>query len=1225
LYIASEYIEGRVLSAVMIEGRKKKKLTPAASAATWIRQLADALAYAHSQGIVHRDVKPDNILIDGQGQPLLMDFGLAKVLGDQSTLTTEGSLLGSPAYMSPEQARGDNQLVGPASDQYSLGVVLYELLTGEPPFEGPAHEVIPRILKEPPVPPREMNRRVPRDLEVICLKCLEKEAAHRYDSCRELADDLDAWLAGRPISARKTPLWERMARWTQNNRLIAGLAAGAAVLLVAITVASASFGLQLARHRREIDENLVTAREAQKREEEQARLESKNEAEAEKLFKQARDKKEEATRLAQEAAEARAKLEDEKRAIARATAWLETETEALARQKEALEAYRKDRAAKVAELDALEPWPRYVALVKMAQAAVDLREYSEARDLLGHCPEEHRGWEWNYLLGQTKEGVPPPARVSTGLPLVTANGPFLQESLAFSASAPVLAVLTSSKDLGDVGLTVLDYGDNVASANKAVLRGAILARLRGTLRAAAFSPSLDRIATMTADGVSVWNAKSGALQARRSSPGSTSIAQLAFTSDGRLIAVTGARLNSQKPVVWNGTTGKTLFSLDDEPLAIDSRAKWLACRKRAEGGSKSLVVLDLETGKPHASGWEALQKPGTSLDVEDCRFSSNGRWLVWKAVDQKKGSAVLVGLTDMQSSTAVSLNAQLLPFDISPAGDRFLTAAGVHAVEHGDILFTLPAPGIATVWSPDGESIAIVEANGGLRLLYARNNAPSLPDKPDGPDAADVADSAVDRPVEPTRGAQEPPKTEQPTPKSAASPTGAFKGDLDQEQALGGARAPVYITNSIGMRMSLLPAGKFRMGSPLVEKNRAEWEAEVDVTLTKSFFIGTTEVTRGEWQRVMRTTPWKEISNLPDGASYPAVKISWDDAVAFCQKLTESENASYRLPTSAEWEYACRAGTTTAYWFGDDEAQLVKFAWCHANTHAVGLGYPHEVARKPSNPFGLFDVHGNVWEWCADVYYTGNASGGTDPVVLGVSPNRTIRGGASTSEKHCRSAFFGGRHRSARGSDVGFRVVREATATEAAGRANLTVGGSAPVAEAPTSIDAATIRKTKDELASGPATNRKTQDQASANLLKPTNRTDSWRFEIFEGAKGTFAAVDDSIVFNVDTVTSTEWHIQAFQTDLHLKDGDQYTIRFSAKASQPRKVVLGAQIDEADWHSIGLSTPVPLTTSFQTFQVPFRVQNAGEKKCRIGFVLGASTGVVTIKNMTLTENTAAKN
>jgi formylglycine-generating enzyme required for sulfatase activity/tRNA A-37 threonylcarbamoyl transferase component Bud32 len=1179
LYIASEYVEGQALSEVLERARKTKKPTLAAPATAWVRQLADALAYAHSQQIVHRDVKPDNILIDQQGQPLLMDFGLAKVLGDQSTLTTEGSLLGSPAYMSPEQARGDNQLVGPASDQYSLGVVFYELLTGRPPFEGPAHEVIPRILKETPAPPREKNGRIPKDLEVICLKCLEKEAAHRYKSCRDLADDLEAYLWGRPISARKTPHWERAVRWTRNNRLTAGLAAGAGLLLVAITIASASFGLQLAHDRKEIDEHLAIARKAELHEGEQARLKSEKEAEVKKLFEQARETKEEATRLAEEAAQTRAKLETEEKRLAQVVAQLKTETAAL-------DAYRKNRAAKLAELEAMEPWPRYAALIRMAQAAINLRIFSEARDLLALCPENYRGWEWNHLLGQTKEGLEPELHVTDEQPLF-ANGKLLSGSLAFSPQGPGLAFLTATSDLTKLKLTISDNLDDEQPGYTFLADST--PKSLGSLRGVALSALLDRVATMSTDGITIWDSKTGQRQSRRTSPGSTSIAELAFTTGGRLIAATGARLRSQKPLVWDGLTGKTLFTVEDEPLAIDPQGRWLACRKRADSGPKSLVVIDLETGKPRDAGSMSIQKPGVALEVEDCRFSSSGRWLIWKGVDSKKN--VLVGMSEIPGGKTIVLSADSLPSDISPAGDRYLAADGIHDVEHGDLLVS--AAGLSGRWSPDSQRIAIVGTLAGLRLLSAPPNAASLPDKPDNPSATNVADEAPGTPPAPPasppreRPAKVATHSDRPSSVPAVEtvaavnllkPTNrtdswrfeifeaakgtmtavddsivfnvdavtgtdwhvqAFQTDLhlkDGDQYTvrfsakaseprmvllgayideadwhsiglsipiplttsfqtfqvpfrvqtagekkcrigfvlgasagvvtaknmtltenpaaktsnldrphtdaapgrtpGGSAAamddkPGEVKNSIGMRLALIPAGKFRMGSPSTEKGRAAFETQVDVTLTKTFHIGRTEVTQREWQTVMGTTPWLGQLAMGTGPNHPAVFVSWDDAVAFCQKLSEMEKIRYRLPTSAEWEYACRAGTTTAYWFGDDENRLVDFAWCARNTHAVGSGFAHEVARKPANSFGLFDAHGNVWEWCADIH-TERISGGTDPVVLDGGSNRIIRGGGCSFEQHCRAAWRNGRPPRDLARDQGFRVVREVAAAPAA-------------------------------------------------------------------------------------------------------------------------------------------------------------------------------------------------
>jgi WD40 repeat protein/tRNA A-37 threonylcarbamoyl transferase component Bud32 len=226
-YIASAYIEGRTLEELIDEERPDFR-----RAAEIVRDLAEALDYAHRMGVVHRDVKPANIMIDAEGQAMLMDFGLARLETSEEKLTQDGSPMGTPAYMAPEQADSSFGEVGPASDQYSLGVVLYELLCGHPPFSGPPAVLIHNALREEPPPPRSRDPRIPRDLETICLKSMGKRPQDRYSDCGQLVEDLRRWLADEPIRARRMGPVERATRWARRNPLVAALV----FVIVCVTV-----------------------------------------------------------------------------------------------------------------------------------------------------------------------------------------------------------------------------------------------------------------------------------------------------------------------------------------------------------------------------------------------------------------------------------------------------------------------------------------------------------------------------------------------------------------------------------------------------------------------------------------------------------------------------------------------------------------------------------------------------------------------------------------------------------------------------------------------------------------------------------------------------------------------------------------------------------------------------------------------------------------------------
>lgn len=217
---------------------------PAQQAAAYVEAIARGVDYAHQQGVIHRDLKPANILLDKQNQPKITDFGLAKRLQDDNDLTTTGQVLGTPAYMPPEQARGDLSQIGPAGDIYSLGAILYRLLTGRAPFQAASLvDTLHAVIDNDPVPPRRLAPELAADLETICLKCLEKQPHKRYPTAGELAADLRRWQAGEPIHARRATLIERAWKWARRNPVVAVLSGSLALALVIGTTVATLFGM----------------------------------------------------------------------------------------------------------------------------------------------------------------------------------------------------------------------------------------------------------------------------------------------------------------------------------------------------------------------------------------------------------------------------------------------------------------------------------------------------------------------------------------------------------------------------------------------------------------------------------------------------------------------------------------------------------------------------------------------------------------------------------------------------------------------------------------------------------------------------------------------------------------------------------------------------------------------------------------------------------------------
>jgi serine/threonine-protein kinase len=271
-YFAMEYVDGGSLDRKL--HRQPMEPRPAAEMA---RTLARAMHVAHQKGVIHRDLKPANVLLTADGTPKITDFGLAKLAGEANGQTRTGAVMGTPNYMAPEQAEGHTRDVTHLADVYALGATLYELLTGRPPFQGPSIvAILAQVRSHEPVSPVELQPALPRDLETVCLKCLQKEPVKRYATANELADDLDRFLDGRPILARPIGSTERFVRWCRKNKAVAGWGLTAAGLALALLVSLAVYAVvihgkntEIAVQNREIERangELVSANAALKNE-----------------------------------------------------------------------------------------------------------------------------------------------------------------------------------------------------------------------------------------------------------------------------------------------------------------------------------------------------------------------------------------------------------------------------------------------------------------------------------------------------------------------------------------------------------------------------------------------------------------------------------------------------------------------------------------------------------------------------------------------------------------------------------------------------------------------------------------------------------------------------------------------------------------------------------------------------------------------------------------------
>ncbi len=876
-FYSMQFVEGASLAALLRGGP-----LAARRAAAYLEPVARAVHHAHQHGILHRDLKPHNILLEtATDRPLVADFGLAKMLEGGSGATLAGQVFGSPPYMSPEQARDASQATV-ASDVYGVGATLYHMLTGRPPF-GPGNvaEVLRQVLDQTPTPPRHLNPALDRDIATICQKCLEKEPLRRYESAAALADDLQRYLNHEPIRARPVRLPERVWRWCRRQPLVAGLAAALTVLIATALVLALVW-----QQRVEWDRSVETGR---------AQVQRLSDADIGQV-----------PWIVEEIAKRREFTDPELHRLAADSG----------------DRNRQVRAALA--LLPVDPQQRGVVLDRLLDCSFD--EFPVLRDSLWSSRGEIVASLWKIFQDQGSQD----AGFRAGMALATFDPQSSRWEQPAAAAFLAEQLLAANPD----------YHRQL----RAFLRP-VATRLVEPLSAASADPQQEESTRLAA---------------------TRAVADFA-SGDAASLAALAAQATPQQLEV--------LLPALAQP-ALD--------RGRLLHSLEGLVRQVPESELPHERRVQlGRRRAGAALTMLRLGYRSEVAPLFQPAEDPEAQTQFVARVTAFRVAPAALLDC------LEQAADermRFglLLALGEFS---WDQLPADPREQLADRlrdWFSHDPSSAIHGAAGWLLKRWGF--------------AQDV--ERVDQ-----------------------TPLPFDPGREWFVQRIGGECITFVV----------FPPGEFFMGVPSWEagQNANPYHLSHRVKLTRRFALADREITRRQFERYLASQGVKLndyiklASALPRTDEHPMNLVTWLDAVDFCRWLTtedealgaedqcdaeppglalrgdaerssdwpfQTERAGYRLPTDAEWEYACRAGTVTSYGFGSDATLLDHYGMYQGNTPG-STGVARQF--KP-NPRGLFNMPGNLWEWCHDRWGPFDEQPAIDPVRPAgpaEGTQRVVRGG----------------------------------------------------------------------------------------------------------------------------------------------------------------------------------------------------------------------------------------